>query len=424
MSAEDQPPKKKYEKPTLSEVALRPEEAVLGNCKAVSISGPGDAGLRDVGGLLVAGFVSASFTLDIGGPADPGHRGRRSADRRRGVGPQVRARGGRGGAAAVRARPRALGRSAGAARRRDRVRFGQGPVAPLPHARRSRVRLHVTDARSPRPIRRPPSARTSAAARSPCASSRSPGARRSTRCTIPLDEVFMVHLLARGHGVEVHGGGVVLPDGRGWLFVGVSGAGKTTLSRMWRAEPDVRVLSDERIILREEGGEIWMYGTPWHGDGHIAEPGRARLDRVFFLRHGPRNALTAVPSASDRRAPLRLRLRPVPRRGRPRLQPGLPGRGRAARALRRAGVRSRPQRGRVRARLVAAASRRRTPDVRNPTHGFVQAVDDGDRWILEVTRWIETRSAPSPTACSPLGSSSVSARVGTAWDRPCATASA
>ena len=38
----EQPPKKKkkYEKPTLSEVALRPEEAVLGNCKSVSISGP------------------------------------------------------------------------------------------------------------------------------------------------------------------------------------------------------------------------------------------------------------------------------------------------------------------------------------------------------------------------------------------------
>ncbi len=114
----------------------------------------------------------------------------------------------------------------------------------------------------------------------------------------PLDEVFMVHLLAQGLGVEVHGGGAVLPDGRGWLFVGVSGAGKTTLSRMWLAEPGVRVLSDERIILRAEDGAIWMYGTPWHGDGHIANPGRARLDRVFFLRHGPRNALASVTAAS------------------------------------------------------------------------------------------------------------------------------
>ena len=114
----------------------------------------------------------------------------------------------------------------------------------------------------------------------------------------PLDELFMVHLLARGFGVEVHGGGVVLPDGRGWLFVGVSGDGKTTLSRLWLAEPDVRVLSDERIILREEDGAIWMHGTPWHGDGHVAAPGRARLDRVFFLRHGARNALAAVPAAA------------------------------------------------------------------------------------------------------------------------------
>ncbi|HVV15935.1 MAG TPA: hypothetical protein VHH90_01930 [Polyangia bacterium] len=110
----------------------------------------------------------------------------------------------------------------------------------------------------------------------------------------PLDELLMVHLLSRGLGVEVHAAGVVLPDGRGWLFVGVSGAGKSTLSRLWRAEPDVTVLSDERIVLRREGGGLQMYGTPWHGDGQIAEPGAARLDRVFFLRHSPRNVLGPV----------------------------------------------------------------------------------------------------------------------------------
>ncbi|HVZ73503.1 MAG TPA: hypothetical protein VHJ20_14090 [Polyangia bacterium] len=111
----------------------------------------------------------------------------------------------------------------------------------------------------------------------------------------PLDEVFMVHLLARGLGVELHGAAVVLPDGRGWLFVGESGAGKTTLARLWRVAPGMTVLSDERVVVRadDEGG-LSLYGTPWHGDGHIAEPGRARLDRVFFLRHGERNALTPV----------------------------------------------------------------------------------------------------------------------------------
>jgi hypothetical protein len=35
--------RKPYEKPTLSEVALRPDEAVLGNCKTMSVAGPAGA---------------------------------------------------------------------------------------------------------------------------------------------------------------------------------------------------------------------------------------------------------------------------------------------------------------------------------------------------------------------------------------------
>jgi len=36
--------KKPYQKPTLIEVALRPDEAVLGNCKVSGASGPGGRG--------------------------------------------------------------------------------------------------------------------------------------------------------------------------------------------------------------------------------------------------------------------------------------------------------------------------------------------------------------------------------------------
>jgi len=57
MTDEDQPPKarKKYVKPTLTEVALRPEEAVLGNCKAVSVSGPAMPDCSAVGGCASLG---------------------------------------------------------------------------------------------------------------------------------------------------------------------------------------------------------------------------------------------------------------------------------------------------------------------------------------------------------------------------------
>jgi hypothetical protein len=110
----------------------------------------------------------------------------------------------------------------------------------------------------------------------------------------PLDELLMVHLLSHGRGVEVHGSGIVSPDGSGTLFAGQSGAGKTTMAKLWLAEPGVTILSDERVVLRQEGDDIWMYGTPWHGDGRIANQGRTRLRRIFFLRHAERNGIAPV----------------------------------------------------------------------------------------------------------------------------------
>jgi hypothetical protein len=110
----------------------------------------------------------------------------------------------------------------------------------------------------------------------------------------PLDELVMVHLLARGRGVAIHGSGVVDADGRGTLFAGQSGAGKTTMARLWLPEPGVKILSDERVVLRQEGDVVWMYGTPWHGDGRISNQGRAPLDRICFLRHAPRNQMTTL----------------------------------------------------------------------------------------------------------------------------------
>jgi hypothetical protein len=107
----------------------------------------------------------------------------------------------------------------------------------------------------------------------------------------PLDELLFINLLAQGRGVEVHATGLIDPQGNGQLFLGQSGAGKTTMARLWHGMEGVRILSDDRIILRNEQGHIWMYGTPWHGEGLLALPARAPLTRICFLRHALRNAL-------------------------------------------------------------------------------------------------------------------------------------
>lgn len=111
----------------------------------------------------------------------------------------------------------------------------------------------------------------------------------------PLDELAMMHRLALGEGLEVHALGLADEDGSGYLFLGHSGAGKSTTARLWKSRPGVSLLSDDRIILREHHGKVWMYGTPWHGDAGIASPGPAPLSTIFLLEQSPTNELLRLP---------------------------------------------------------------------------------------------------------------------------------
>ncbi len=107
----------------------------------------------------------------------------------------------------------------------------------------------------------------------------------------PLDELLMIHRLACGEGVEVHAVGIVDEARRGHLFLGHSGAGKSTTARLWQSRANAQILSDDRIILRARDGRIWMHGTPWHGDAGIASPESAPLARVYLLEHGSKSEL-------------------------------------------------------------------------------------------------------------------------------------
>jgi len=152
----------------------------------------------------------------------------------------------------------------------------------------------------------------------------------------PLDELLIMHRLTQEKAIELHSCGIVRPDGTGNLFVGHSGAGKSTTTRLWTEREDVEVLSDDRIIVRRDdsagvqipcdvaGGAgkhevlrlrdrsalpighfaqddkrktrsgMRMYGTPWHGEAMYASPGSAPLARIFILEHGHGNVLTRL----------------------------------------------------------------------------------------------------------------------------------
>jgi len=98
-----------------------------------------------------------------------------------------------------------------------------------------------------------------------------PAGRRVYPLEYPLDELLVTNWLsAKAKGVEVHGCGLVDRGTGGHLFLGHSGAGKSTTARLWRSLRAAYVLSDDRIILREQSSELWMHGTPWHGEAGFA----------------------------------------------------------------------------------------------------------------------------------------------------------
>lgn len=116
----------------------------------------------------------------------------------------------------------------------------------------------------------------------------------------PLDELLIMHRLTQEKAIELHGCGIVRANGIGNLFVGHSGAGKSTTTRLWTEREDVDVLSDDRIIVRRDPsnpGRMRIYGTPWHGEAMYASPESARLSRILILQHGHGNALIPLSSS-------------------------------------------------------------------------------------------------------------------------------
>jgi hypothetical protein len=110
----------------------------------------------------------------------------------------------------------------------------------------------------------------------------------------PLDELMVINRLTAEDGIEVHGCGVVDVSGQGYLFAGQSGAGKSTIARLW-ANAGATVVSDDRVVVRAVGDGLAMHGTPWHGDAEFAEPIAAPLSAILMLRKAPRHALVPLP---------------------------------------------------------------------------------------------------------------------------------
>ena len=121
-----------------------------------------------------------------------------------------------------------------------------------------------------------------------------------------LDSVLrIVHslVLARRGEFMVHAASAIR-NGRAFLFAGVSGAGKTTISRL--APADATLLTDEISYVRKSATGYDAHGTPFAGE--LARPGAhcsAPLGALYLLRQGAENRIDEIDPAMATQALLR-----------------------------------------------------------------------------------------------------------------------
>ena len=129
---------------------------------------------------------------------------------------------------------------------------------------------------------------------------------RQTVNPYSIDTVLrIIHsiILAKEGGFLLHASSVIR-NGKAFLFSGVSGAGKTTISRL--APSDAMLLTDEISYVRRDGDGYRAYGTPFAGElARNGENTSGAIATAFFLAKGSWNYTEPISPAAAARQLLR-----------------------------------------------------------------------------------------------------------------------
>jgi len=95
--------------------------------------------------------------------------------------------------------------------------------------------------------------------------------------------------------VKLHAS-VIEREGKAILFLGSSGTGKSTHTRLWEQHiPGSRLLNDDEPVVRiMEDGSVWVFGSPWSGSTPCYHNISAEAIAFVRLYQHPENRLSEI----------------------------------------------------------------------------------------------------------------------------------
>lgn len=103
-------------------------------------------------------------------------------------------------------------------------------------------------------------------------------------------------VLAANEGVAIHSSAIVT-DSKCAMFLGESGTGKSTHTRLWREHIEgAKLLNDDSPIVRIVDGEPRIFGSPWSGKTHCYKNIDFPIAGICRLSQAPHNKIKRLPT--------------------------------------------------------------------------------------------------------------------------------
>jgi len=108
----------------------------------------------------------------------------------------------------------------------------------------------------------------------------------------PLGPIIMQYMTINSDAIMIHAS-CVFDGKKGRIFAGFSGAGKSTMAKIW-AEEGYQIINDDRLLIRRQGDVFFVYNTPMY---YADSPKRVPLNSIFLIHQSPVNDIKKISGA-------------------------------------------------------------------------------------------------------------------------------
>lgn len=116
-----------------------------------------------------------------------------------------------------------------------------------------------------------------------------PQLRVKSNISVFTNQIFYTHAVQR-RMIQIHSS-MIDYQGKGLLFLGPSGIGKTTMAELWNKYCNALIINGDMNFVQETEECFLGWGTPWHGSSPYCENANVPVCALIVLKQAQENSI-------------------------------------------------------------------------------------------------------------------------------------